>query len=82
MRPLPRKVLVSLESVLALKKATLDPEFWDDPDQNQRFKSAVRDSMAKLSETASQSHNHQRDRNAMAGFAGASSIGESRAKIQ
>jgi hypothetical protein len=54
-RPLPRKVLVSLESVLALKKATLDPEFWDNPSQKERLKSTVRAAMDNLSRTATES---------------------------
>jgi len=51
-RPLPRKVLVSLESILALKKATLDPEFWEDSEQKQRLRNTVSAAMAKLSGSA------------------------------
>jgi hypothetical protein len=50
-RLLPRKVQVSLRSVLAFKKATLDPEFWDDPAQQQRLKTSVRGAMEKASGT-------------------------------
>ena len=53
-RPLPRKVLVSLKSALALKKATLDPEFWDDREQKQRLKRRVQSAMHSLAQSAGQ----------------------------
>lgn len=44
-RPLRRKILVSLRSVLALKQATSDADFWDDRDLQKRIIEQVRDEM-------------------------------------
>lgn len=49
-RPGVSKYEVSLRSVLALKAATNDPEFWESPSVQRRIKAAVRDGMAALVE--------------------------------
>jgi len=51
-RPMPRKSKVSLKSVLALKKATLDADFWDNRELQIRVKERVDLAMKKLMESA------------------------------
>jgi hypothetical protein len=51
-RPMPRKSKVSLKSVLALKRATQDAEFWDNGELQRRVKEQVKLSMTKLAEGA------------------------------
>ena len=51
-RPMPRKFKVSLKSVLALKKATQDTEFWDDRELQGSLKEQVKLAMTKLMEAA------------------------------
>jgi hypothetical protein len=47
-RPLRRKILVSLESARALREATLDPDFWENPVLQQRTRIVVRAAMKRL----------------------------------
>ena len=51
-RPLPGRVVVSLRSVLALKQATDDVEFWGNPGLKKRFKEQVKAAMEKQTEKA------------------------------
>jgi hypothetical protein len=51
-KPLRRKILVSLKSAMALKQATQDAEFWDNPLLRQRFKDQVRRAMQQLADSA------------------------------
>jgi hypothetical protein len=51
-RPLRHKTLISLRSVLALKQATQDAEFWDNRILRQRIKDQVRANMEKLATEA------------------------------
>lgn len=44
-RPLPHKILISLRSVLALKQATGDADFWEDPELQKRIVTQVREEM-------------------------------------
>ena len=53
-RPLPRRVVVSLRSAMALKQATQDPEFWENPALQQRVKDSVKATMDKLARAASE----------------------------
>jgi hypothetical protein len=47
-RPLRYKIVVSLTSVLALKQATSDPEFWENPALQQRIRDQVQAMMKRL----------------------------------
>ena len=47
-KPLRRKILVSLKSALALKQATQDAEFWENPELQRRLKDQVRRAMDQL----------------------------------
>ena len=51
-RPMPRKFKVSLKSVLALKQATQDAEFWDNRELQMRVKEQVELAMTKLTKGA------------------------------
>jgi len=53
-RPLPRRVVVSLRSAMALKQATQDPEFWENPTLQQRVRDSVKATMDKLARAASE----------------------------
>ena len=57
-RPMPRKSKVSLKSVLALKQATQDADFWDNLELQLRVKDQVKLSMARLAESAKAKDNH------------------------
>jgi hypothetical protein len=46
-RPLPHKILISLRSVLALKQATGDADFWDDRELQKRLVRQVKAEMAR-----------------------------------
>lgn len=48
-RPLPRKTLVSLRSVLEYRQASHDPEFWEDPTIRQKLRQRVQEEMDRLS---------------------------------
>jgi len=47
-RPLPRRIIISLLSVKALRKASLDREFWTNKTAQDRLKFAVRKAMDTL----------------------------------
>jgi hypothetical protein len=47
-RPLPRKPKISLKSVLQLKKATLDADFWENPELQERVRKRVKAEMTRL----------------------------------
>ena len=51
-KPLRRKILVSLKSAMALKQATQDAEFWDNPLLRRRLKDQVRKAMQQLTDGA------------------------------
>jgi hypothetical protein len=51
-RPLPRKTVVSLDSVLALEQATQDAEFWNDPQRRGALRESVRREMKRLADEA------------------------------
>jgi hypothetical protein len=51
-RPLPRKPKVSLRSALRLKRATLDPDFWENEELQLQIKERVRIRMRELANSA------------------------------
>jgi len=53
-RPLPSRILVSLRSVLALKQAAQDAEFWSNPELQRRVKDLVKRGLDRLTEDALQ----------------------------
>jgi hypothetical protein len=53
-RPLKSKVEVSLKSVLALRRACDDPDFWENPISQDRVKKIVLQGMRKLLESSLQ----------------------------
>ena len=51
-RPLPSRIVVSLKSVMALRQATQDVEFWHNPVLQKRVKDRVSGAMTALAEEA------------------------------
>ena len=51
-RPLPNRIVVSLKSVLALKQATQDADFWDNVELRCRLREQVKSAMNQLVERA------------------------------
>src|SRR5438128_2418543 len=51
-RPLPRRVVVSLKSALALRQATQDADFWENAELKRRITERVNSEMGKLAQGA------------------------------
>jgi hypothetical protein len=51
-RPLPTRIAVSLKSALALRRATCDPDFWENQEMKERLKGWVKERMKRFVEEA------------------------------